>query len=74
MGTAAPSWCRSARSSTNNSTEIKEPTTELPKVHKNGIDGVSQGPISLFKLKKLSVNAVVASRVSPLSASYDLSR
>ncbi|PON66589.1 hypothetical protein PanWU01x14_108310 [Parasponia andersonii] len=74
MGTTTPSLCHNARSSTNNSIEIKEPATKLPEVHENGIGGVSQGLISFFKLKKLSVNTFVPSRVSPLSAGYDLSR
>ncbi|PON40481.1 Deoxyuridine triphosphate nucleotidohydrolase, partial [Parasponia andersonii] len=61
------------RMATNNSPEIKEPATKLPKLHENGVGGVSQGSVSFFRVKKLSQNAVVPSRGSPLSAGYDLS-
>ncbi|XP_010106006.2 deoxyuridine 5'-triphosphate nucleotidohydrolase [Morus notabilis] len=54
----------------NNSPEIKEPATKVPKLHQN--DGVAE-IISFFKVKKLSEKAVLPSRGSPLSAGYDLS-
>lgn len=56
---------------TNNSPEIKEPATKVPKLHENG---VSENPMSFFRVKKLSEKAVLPSRGSPLSAGYDLSR
>ncbi|KAL5558064.1 hypothetical protein UlMin_034275 [Ulmus minor] len=57
----------------NNSPEVKEPATKVPKLHENGVDGVSHNSIPYFRVKKLSEKAVVPSRGSPLSAGYDLS-
>lgn len=54
-----------------NSPEIKEPS---PKIQK--LDHPQNGDvpgIPFFRVKKLSENAVVPSRASPLSAGYDLS-
>ncbi|GAV66328.1 dUTPase domain-containing protein [Cephalotus follicularis] len=61
----------------NSSLETKEPSPKIPKIHSSG-NGVHQHvsqnqPISLFKVKKLSTNAVLPSRASPLAAGYDLS-
>ncbi|XWS21073.1 hypothetical protein CRYUN_Cryun30bG0023800 [Craigia yunnanensis] len=58
----------------NNSLEIKEPSPKVPKLGQNGVHEVTQGPISLLRVKKLSEKAVLPSRGSPLAAGYDLSR
>ncbi|WCJ20945.1 Deoxyuridine 5'-triphosphate nucleotidohydrolase [Euphorbia peplus] len=50
--------------------EIEEPSPKIPKLHHKAS---SEIPISYFKVKKLSENAVLPSRGSPLSAGYDLS-
>ncbi|RWR93860.1 deoxyuridine triphosphatase [Cinnamomum micranthum f. kanehirae] len=51
------------------SSEVKEPSPRTQKLH-----GVSKDPLNLHSLrvKKLSENAVLPSRASPLSAGYDL--
>jgi len=56
------------------SPENKEPASKVPRLHldKNGVEN-SPSPF-FFKVKKLSDNAVLPSRASPLSAGYDLSR
>ena len=56
------------------SPEIKEPAPKIQKLHQNGVSQVSQCPLSLLRVKKLSEKAVLPSRASPLSAGYDLSR
>lgn len=55
-----------------NSPEIKEPSPKIQKLDKpqNGV----LLEIPFFRVKKLSENAVLPSRASPLSAGYDLSR
>ncbi|WCJ35165.1 Deoxyuridine 5'-triphosphate nucleotidohydrolase [Euphorbia peplus] len=53
--------------------EIEEPTLKSPNLHQNGVHHASDPPISYFRVKKLSENAVLPSRGSPLSAGYDLS-
>ncbi|KAK8551866.1 hypothetical protein V6N13_120298 [Hibiscus sabdariffa] len=58
----------------NNSPEIKEPSPKVPKLSQNGVHEVTQGPVSLLKVKKLSEKAVLPSRGSALAAGYDLSR
>ncbi|RVW36318.1 Deoxyuridine 5'-triphosphate nucleotidohydrolase [Vitis vinifera] len=55
------------------SPEIKEPAPKIQKLHQNGVSQVSQCPLSLLRVKKLSEKAVLPSRASPLSAGYDLS-
>ncbi|XWS25747.1 hypothetical protein CRYUN_Cryun27aG0094300 [Craigia yunnanensis] len=57
----------------NNSPEIKEPFPKDPKLSQNGVHEVTQGPVSLLRVKKLSEKAVLPSRGSPLAAGYDLS-
>ncbi|KAL4331784.1 hypothetical protein GQ457_07G026240 [Hibiscus cannabinus] len=57
----------------NNSPEIKEPSPKVPKLSQNGVHEVTQGPVSLLKVKKLSEKAVLPSRGSALAAGYDLS-
>ncbi|XP_009790306.1 deoxyuridine 5'-triphosphate nucleotidohydrolase [Nicotiana tabacum] len=54
-----------------NSPEIKEPSPKIQKLDKpqNGV----LLEIPFFRVKKLSENAVLPSRASPLSAGYDLS-
>lgn len=59
---------------TNNAPEINDPPTKLPKLHENGVHQLSQRNASFFRVKKLSENAVIPTRGSPLSAGYDLSR
>ncbi|KAK8642439.1 hypothetical protein V6N13_011782 [Hibiscus sabdariffa] len=56
----------------NNSPEIKEPSPKVPKLSQNGVHEVTQGPVSLLKVKKLSEKAVLPSRGSALAAGYDL--
>ncbi|MED6204432.1 hypothetical protein PIB30_117365 [Stylosanthes scabra] len=58
---------------TNGSTvaEIQEPSPKIQKLHQDG--DVSASLASLLRVKKLSANAVIPSRASPLSAGYDLS-
>ncbi|KDP38491.1 hypothetical protein JCGZ_04416 [Jatropha curcas] len=56
-----------------NSPEIKEPSPKIPKLQQNGVHEVSETPISLFKVKKLSEKAILPSRGSALAAGYDLS-
>lgn len=58
----------------NNSPEIKEPLLKIPKLQQNGVHEVSETPVALFRVKKLSEKAILPSRASPLSAGYDLSR
>ncbi|KAK1407497.1 hypothetical protein QVD17_39113 [Tagetes erecta] len=55
----------------NNSPEIKEPVPKIQKL--NDQNGISDHQIPLFKVKKLSQNAVLPSRGSSLAAGYDLS-
>ncbi|KAL4279665.1 hypothetical protein GQ457_03G038870 [Hibiscus cannabinus] len=57
----------------NNIHEIKEPSPKVPKFGQNGVHEVTQGPVSLLKVKKLSEKAVLPSRGSALAAGYDLS-
>lgn len=57
----------------NNSPEIKEPLLKIPKLQQNGVHEVSETPVALFRVKKLSEKAILPSRASPLSAGYDLS-
>ncbi|GMI91249.1 DUTP-PYROPHOSPHATASE-LIKE 1 [Hibiscus trionum] len=57
----------------NNNPEIKEPSPKIPKLSQNGVHEVTQGPVSLLKVKKLSEKAVLPSRGSALAAGYDLS-
>ncbi|XP_039032945.1 LOW QUALITY PROTEIN: deoxyuridine 5'-triphosphate nucleotidohydrolase-like [Hibiscus syriacus] len=57
----------------NDSPEIKEPSPKVPKLSQNGVHEVTQGPVSLLKVKKLSEKAVLPSRSSALAAGYDLS-
>ncbi|KAK6256718.1 hypothetical protein QUC31_000177 [Theobroma cacao] len=57
----------------NTSPEIKEPSTKVPKLSQNGVHEVSQGVVSVLRVKKLSEKAVLPSRGSPLAAGYDLS-
>jgi len=52
----------------NHSPDIKEPSPKVPKHQHDNI------PSYLLRVKKLSENAVLPSRASPLSAGYDLSR
>ncbi|OIT24711.1 PREDICTED: deoxyuridine 5'-triphosphate nucleotidohydrolase [Nicotiana attenuata] len=54
-----------------NSPEIKEPSPKIQKLDQpqNGV----VPEIPFFRVKKLSENAVLPSRASPLSAGYDLS-
>ncbi|KAJ8572838.1 hypothetical protein K7X08_009349 [Anisodus acutangulus] len=54
-----------------NSPEIKEPCPKIQKLEHTQNGNVAEIP--LFKVKKLSENAVLPSRASPLSAGYDLS-
>ncbi|KAK6245384.1 hypothetical protein SCA6_008474 [Theobroma cacao] len=56
----------------NTSPEIKEPSTKVPKLSQNGVHEVSQGVVSVLRVKKLSEKAVLPSRGSPLAAGYDL--
>ncbi|GKV29895.1 hypothetical protein SLEP1_g38772 [Rubroshorea leprosula] len=56
-----------------NSPEILEPSPKIQKLDQNGVDEVPQSSFPLLKVKKLSENAVLPSRGSPLSAGYDLS-
>ncbi|KAF2324554.1 hypothetical protein GH714_015228 [Hevea brasiliensis] len=56
-----------------NSPEIREPAPKIPKLQQNGVHEVSETPISLFRVKKLSEKAILPTRASPLSAGYDLS-
>ncbi|XVE69904.1 hypothetical protein DITRI_Ditri10aG0028700 [Diplodiscus trichospermus] len=56
-----------------NSPEIKEPSPKVLKLSQNGVHEVTQGPVSLLRVKKLSEKAVLPSRGSPLAAGYDLS-
>lgn len=51
----------------NHSPDIKEPSPKVPKLQHDNI------PSYLLRVKKLSENAVLPSRGSPLSAGYDLS-
>ncbi|XP_011024411.1 PREDICTED: deoxyuridine 5'-triphosphate nucleotidohydrolase [Populus euphratica] len=51
----------------NHSPDVKEPSPKLPKLQHDNI------PSYLLRVKKLSENAVLPSRGSPLSAGYDLS-
>ncbi|RWR93859.1 deoxyuridine 5'-triphosphate nucleotidohydrolase [Cinnamomum micranthum f. kanehirae] len=55
------------------SPEIKEPSPKIQKLHQNGVSRDTVIPISVLRVKKLSENAVLPSRGSPLSAGYDLS-
>ncbi|XP_047317510.1 deoxyuridine 5'-triphosphate nucleotidohydrolase-like [Impatiens glandulifera] len=48
---------------------IIEPATKIQKIGQNGCDH----HVSVLKVKKLSEDAVLPSRASPLSAGYDLS-
>ncbi|XP_065880458.1 deoxyuridine 5'-triphosphate nucleotidohydrolase [Euphorbia lathyris] len=57
----------------NDRPEIAEPAPKIPKLEQNGVQHASDTPISFFRVKKLSENAVLPSRASPLSAGYDLS-
>ncbi|GAV79406.1 dUTPase domain-containing protein [Cephalotus follicularis] len=65
------------QSNNNSSLKTKEPFPKITKLLSNGngvLQQVSQNqPISLFKVKKLSPNAVFPSRASPLVVGYDLS-
>ncbi|KAL1348633.1 deoxyuridine 5'-triphosphate nucleotidohydrolase [Arachis hypogaea] len=58
---------------TNGSTvaEIQEPCPKILKIHQDA--DISTNLASLLRVKKLSDNAVLPSRASPLSAGYDLS-
>ncbi|XP_073103181.1 deoxyuridine 5'-triphosphate nucleotidohydrolase [Elaeis guineensis] len=58
----------------NGSPGIQEPSLKVPKLSENGaaVDH-HHLPLPLLKVKKLSQNAVLPSRASPLSAGYDLS-
>lgn len=58
----------------NSSHEIKEPAPKIPKLQENCAHEVSENPISLFRVKKLSDKAILPARASALSAGYDLSR
>ncbi|KAL1336381.1 hypothetical protein HN51_030750 [Arachis hypogaea] len=51
--------------------EIQEPSPEILKIHQDA--DISTNLASLLRVKKLSNNAVLPSRASPLSAGYDLS-
>ncbi|GAB4852544.1 hypothetical protein Ancab_040548 [Ancistrocladus abbreviatus] len=59
----------------NTSLEIKEPSPKIRKLHQNGFAAshASVDSLSPLRVKKLSDNAVLPSRASPLSAGYDLS-
>ncbi|KAE8123973.1 hypothetical protein FH972_018886 [Carpinus fangiana] len=59
----------------NSPPEIKEPLLKIPKLGQNGVSAaaISENPMSLLRVKKLSEKAVLPSRASPLSAGYDLS-
>lgn len=56
------------------SPEIEEPASKIQKLHQNGVSQVSQSALSFLRVKRLSENAVLPSRGSPLAAGYDLSR
>ena len=51
--------------------ENQEPSPEILKIHQDA--DISTNLASLLRVKKLSNNAVLPSRASPLSAGYDLS-
>ncbi|XP_058068889.1 deoxyuridine 5'-triphosphate nucleotidohydrolase-like isoform X2 [Magnolia sinica] len=55
------------------SPEIKDPPLDLQELGHNGVSEETQNVSSLLRVKKLSENAVLPSRASPLSAGYDLS-
>ncbi|OAY50761.1 deoxyuridine 5'-triphosphate nucleotidohydrolase [Manihot esculenta] len=57
----------------NSSHQIKEPAPKIPKLQENCAHEVSENPISLFRVKKLSDKAILPARASALSAGYDLS-
>lgn len=57
----------------NGSPGVEEPSLKVPKLSENGA-AVDHHHLPLLKVKKLSQNAVLPSRASPLSAGYDLSR
>ncbi|XP_073103369.1 deoxyuridine 5'-triphosphate nucleotidohydrolase-like [Elaeis guineensis] len=60
----------------NGSPGIQDPSLKVPKLSENGaaVDHHHLTlPLPLLKVKKLSQNAVLPSRASPLSAGYDLS-
>ncbi|XP_039139691.1 deoxyuridine 5'-triphosphate nucleotidohydrolase [Dioscorea cayenensis subsp. rotundata] len=54
------------------SLDAHEPSPKLPKLSQNGITE-SRNLSPFLRIKKLSENAVMPSRASPLSAGYDLS-
>ncbi|XP_050233343.1 deoxyuridine 5'-triphosphate nucleotidohydrolase-like [Mercurialis annua] len=60
---------RFSKMAQNNSPEIKEPSSKIPKLEQNGHPLPAD---SFFKVKKLSDKAVLPTRGSPLSAGYDL--
>ncbi|KAJ4964846.1 hypothetical protein NE237_016695 [Protea cynaroides] len=49
--------------------EVKEPATKIQKISQNGLSE----DLPLLRVKKLSENAILPKRASPLSAGYDLS-
>ncbi|XP_008783462.2 deoxyuridine 5'-triphosphate nucleotidohydrolase-like [Phoenix dactylifera] len=51
---------------------VQEPSLKAPRISENG-SAVGRHHLPLLKIKKLSQNAVLPSRASPLSAGYDLS-
>ncbi|GMI82515.1 hypothetical protein HRI_001920800 [Hibiscus trionum] len=73
LSTFSKSLAMASADQINNSPEIKEPSPKVPKLGQNGVHEVTQGPVSLLKVKKLSEKAVLPSRGSALAAGYDLS-
>ncbi|KAM5564858.1 deoxyuridine 5'-triphosphate nucleotidohydrolase [Rosa sericea] len=58
----------------NGNHEVTEPAPKIAKLHLNGdVSNSKTTSAGFFRVKKLSENAVLPSRGSPLSAGYDLS-